>query len=255
MIDSAQSRMLVPVIGDFQIGKSTLVNCLVEEKVASMGKKRLATTKEVNTYPLDDFVAVCDTPGADDPEPGIVEKTEMALTSATAIVFVASGKIRKTIHEWLSKTSIIPCIFIYNCMDEDCWNPQSCDISEICSDIEREELEPSGHLARCIPVKGRYVWPVNILWGLFGVGLLDDEQAVEKIRSSASLDLGISVESMSETEFRAELWNRSGIEPLRKVLHNLPLQLLKHAAAHPELEIDRIVNRFAEEFRRRWSAA
>ncbi len=255
MNDCVQNRLTVPIVGDFQIGKSTLINCLLGDKVALMGKKRLATTKESKTYPLNDVVAVCDTPGTDDPEPGIANKTEKAVAAAKAIVFVVSGRIRKTFHEWLAKTPKIPCIFLYNCMDEDYWNPQSCDISEICADIEREELAPNGNLARSISVQGHYVWPVNILWGLFGVGLLDDEQALKTIRSSASINLGINVESMSETEFREELWNYSGIEPLRKVLHNLPLELLKHAATHPELEIDRIVNRFAEEFRRRWSAA
>ncbi len=255
MSNCARSRLTVPIVGDFQIGKSTLVNCLLEDNVALMGKKRLATTKESETYPLNDVVAVCDTPGTDDPEPGIADKTEKAVSTAEAIVFVVSGRIRKTFHEWLAKTPRIPCVVLYNCMDEDFWNPQCGDIADICADIEREELAPNGNLARCIVVQGHYVWPVNILWGLFGLGLLDDEKAVENVRCNLPDGLGINVKAMTETDWRNKMWELSGIEPFKNVLLNLPLELLKHVAAHPDQEIDRIVNCFDAEFKKRWSAA
>ena len=60
---------------------------------------------------------------------------------------------------------------------------------------------------------------------------------------------------LQDYEFRTEMLKRSGLLPVRDFLKNLPLELLKHAAAYPEQEIDRIIDRFAAEFKKRWSAA
>ena len=255
---STYNRLKVPIVGDFQIGKSTLVNYLVRSLVAPMGKKRFATTKEVQNYSFGNWVDLQDTPGADDPEPGIVEKTEKALARADAIVFVHSGKTpaehASGVLSWLSKTPGVPFVFLYNCMDEGVWDPQDADIGEICKDIENELLDPNGYLSRCIPIHGRFVWPVNILWGVFGIGLVKDSNVILDIRRVAKEDLGLDVDSMKDSVFMETMWDRSRIEPVRDLIENLPLEMLRHAASNPQQESDRIVDRFVAELKQRWSA-
>ena len=77
-------------------------------------------------------------------------------------------------------------------------------------------------------------------------------RAIRRICSYAEDDLDIFAEGDA---LRAEMLKRSGLLPVRDFLKNLPLELLKHAAAYPEQEIDRIIDRFAAEFKKRWSAA
>ena len=108
-----------------------------------------------------------------------------------------------------------------------------------------------------IPLNGRIVTPINILWARFGLGLIDsdsqeDTRDIPKIRTYAEEDLDISA---SGDALRAEMLKRSGFLPVRDFLKNLPLELLKHAVSNPQQEIDRIVGRFAEDLKKRWVAA
>ena len=145
-------------------------------------------------------------------------------------------------------------VFLLNCLNFEKWSPDENDniVSTIEAELETKRLKPI-----TIPLNGRIVTPINILWARFGLGLIDsdskeDMMDIRKIRSYSEDDLDIAAESGA---LRTEMLRRSGFLPVRDFLKNLPLELLKHAVTHPEQEINRIVDRFAAEFKKRWSAA
>ena len=96
------------------------------------------------------------------------------------------------------------------------------------------------------------VFPINVLWAQFGLGQPISGKQRDDIVEFAKTKLGLDLE---ESALRAEMLQRSGFLPVRDFLKNLPLEILKHVATNPQREIDRIVDRFAEELRKRWAAA
>lgn len=247
--------LAISIVGGFQRGKSSLVNALLGRNDAEMGRG-LPTTHENSLYSLSPAVSIIDTPGFN--ATGEDDCTAAsAIDKSDVVVYVhESNQLGQKYDEVFNRALAArkKMVFLLNCLNFEKWSPDKNDdiVSTIEAELETKRLKPI-----TIPLNGRIVTPINILWARFGLGLIDsdsqeDARDIPKIRTYAEEYLDISA---SGDALRAEMLARSGFLPIRDFLKNLPLELLKHAAAHPELEIERIVNRFAEEFRRRWSAA
>ena len=241
------------VVGGFQRGKSTLVNALVGRDVAEMGRGR-STTHKNKEYSLSSAVSVIDTPGfnANEDDDGTAAS---AIGVANVVVYVHESKALGDTHsDIFAKIRELGnrMIFLLNCCNFDKWSPDEND--DIVSTVEAE-LETKGMLPSTIPLLGRHVFPLNVLWARFGLGMEVSSHDAKKIRMVAEEDLDLSVGDISEDMLRAEMLQRSGFLPVRDFLMNLPLEMLKHVAANPQHEIERVVDRFAEELKKRWAAA
>ncbi len=247
--------LTISIIGGYQRGKSSLVNALLGRNVAAMGRG-LSTTHENGLYSLSPAVSIIDTPGfdANDKDDGTAAS---AIDKANVVVYVheskALGESCAEVFKYIREQGK-QMVFLLNCRNFEKWSPE--ENGDIVTTIEAE-LETKGLKSFIAPLNSRFVTPLNILWARFGLGLVDsdskeDARDIRNIRSYAEDDLGISAEG---NVLRAEMLTRSGFLPVRDFLKNLPFELLKRAATHPEQEIDRIVNRFADELKKKWTAA
>lgn len=247
--------LTISIVGGFQRGKSSLVNALLGCNVAEMGRG-LSTTHENSLYSLSPAVSIIDTPGfdANGEDDGTAAS---AIDKSDVVVYVhASNQLGQKYDDVFNRALAArkKMVFLLNCRKFEKWSPDENDdiVSTIEAELETKRLKPI-----TIPLNGRIVTPINILWARFGLGLIDsdskeDMRDIRKIRSYSEDDLDIAAESGA---LRTEMLRRSGFLPVRDFLKNLPLELLKHAVTHPEQEINRIVDRFAAEFKKRWSAA
>lgn len=240
----------IAVVGDFQRGKSTLINALLGRDEAEMGHG-LSTTHENQAYALSPAVTLIDTPGFD--ANGNDDGTaRQAVGEADVLVYVHESKMLGTTCAGLfqeAKDQAKRLVFLLNCCDFARWSPTEND--SIVSTIEAE-LDTKDILPSVIPVVGKSVFPLNVLWARFGLGMDVAPADVNKIHAYAE-EFDVPVSDMQF--LRAEMLKRSGFLPVCDFLRNLPLELLKHTASNPQSEIDRIVNRFAVEFKKRWTAA
>ena len=249
------NTLTISIVGNFGGGKSSLVNALLGHNEAKMGRG-LSTTHENVIYSLSPAVSIIDTPGfdANGEDDGTAAS---AIDKSNVVIYVHESKslgetcadVFKRVREQGKQM-----IFLLNCRNFEKWSPE--ENGDIVETIEAE-LENKGLKSLMIPLDGHFVIPLNILWVRFGLGLIDsvsqgDTRDIRKIRSYAEDDLGISAFDYAR---RNEMLVRSGFIPVRDFLRNLPLELLKHAVANPEREIDRIVDCFAKKFEKRWNAA
>lgn len=243
----------IAIIGGFQQGKSTLFNALLGRDEAEMGRG-LSTTHKNKECRLSSAVSVIDTPGfnANEDDDGTAAS---AIDNADVVVYVHESKpLDETCLGILSKiqNSGKRMFFLLNCCNSDKWSPAEND--DIVLTIEAE-LDAKGILSSVLPVSGRLVYPLNVLWARFGLGMGVEPRDAKNILTVAKEDLGLSVGDISDNVFRAEMLQRSGFLPVRDFLKNFPLEILKHVAANPQREIERVVDRFAEELKKRWVAA
>lgn len=207
MAQNQLQKSVIGIVGCFQNGKSTFVNCLLDSKVAMTGDGRATTRVStvfnwglvqevigiknnkrsnipfheyiVNSHkdtsislyeiklwkPILQHVSIIDTPGFNDSD----KDNQVALNSLDMmdfVVFVAQNKS-------LSQAEIniigeianrkIPFTVIINCKQSSrgLWDPLSTANANICKEIE-SILKNIGHVP--YPIKGRYVWPVNLAW-------------------------------------------------------------------------------------------
>ena len=251
-----ENVLRVAVIGDFQIGKSSLVNCLLAESRAKTGEGYFPTTNAAAEYPFAPGVVLVDTPGYDDANLEHAKISDEEIQKADVLIFVKTEKtLGKNDKAVLHKGEGKPMIVLFNCTHKthDTFGciPSLPENLETCEAI-CTELANDGMVGACLSVAGCLVTPLNILWTLLGLGLpISDEQENDTIQF-ARQNLGLNLQDKA---LRDEMLRRSGFIPVRNFLRNLPLELLKHAVANPEREIDRIVGRFAEKFEKRWNAA
>ena len=245
----------VVVIGDFQIGKSSFVNCLLAENLAETGEGFFPTTEASAEYMLAPGVSVVDTPGFNDSRRELEDRTNEEIAKSDIILFIKTEKILgerdKTI---LRKSGGKKTIVLFNCTDKTVgrrgWIPDAKANADTCDKI-RSQLVKEGMDTKQLSIDGRTVVPINILWAQFGLGLPITESQQNDISEFAAK------EKLNETDsvLRVEMLQRSGFLPVRDFLMNLPLEILKHVAANPQREIERVVDRFAEELKKRWAAA
>lgn len=255
----------IAIVGRFQQGKSTLVNALLSANKAKMGRGA-RTTSKVHEYELQrgSGVKILDTPGKDANATDDRAASEAIAKAAVVLILHPRDmdeRYRTIVEE--ATQSGRRCISVFNCLTDappSRWNPQHPTNLEICDNIETEIRDIRDGIAEAfIPVSGRIVYPVNILWARFGLGLFRKESELDRaderrIRLAAKT-IGIPEKEMTDEVFRKAILDKSGFLPLEHLLKNLPLELLKHVVSNPQPAIDRIADRFAKELKIRWTAA
>jgi len=248
-------KVSVAVVGDFEIGKSTLVNALIGDNRAEMGRGR-STTKENRCYRLADDVELVDTPGFD-----AVLKDDATASDAIAasnlVLFVRSGKaLDGDVYPRIIKHAIGAGkrgLFIFNCTNRSAWSPEEDNCLGICKTIESQIDKYEQFFMR---LNGRLVTPVNALWAMYGLGLLDGAakgaSATVEPRRNADADARKIVRYLKDdlgldddVDFKSEALRLSGVLPIRAELCKLPIEVLKQFAKDPQREVDLIVETFA----------
>ncbi len=132
MTEEKQTRYrsgYVALIGKPNVGKSTLLNHIVGQKVSIVSNKPQTTRRRVigiATTPAYQ-IAFIDTPGIHEPHTqlakSMIEQARMSLADANVIVFVADGshhpgEMDKEVSKLLKRESTIPVILCMNKMDQ-----------------------------------------------------------------------------------------------------------------------------------------
>lgn len=243
------------VIGDFQTGKSSLVNCLLGSERAWTGDGFRPETEEVAEYDFSPFLHIVDTPGFDDVRPGMEKTTIEAIHQSDAILFLKTERVL-TDHDKgiLGHAEHKALIVLFNCLGKDVRkraNPDLADNHNTCRLIEKE-LDNERLSDRLLPVAGHCVWPVNLLWAQYGLGLpLADEQ-VNDVESFIGCTLHMEG---NDSTVRAEMLRRSGVLEVRDCLVDLPVRRLRDAIGHRVKTLNRICDQFAAELGKRWGIA
>jgi len=252
-------KVSVAVVGDFQIGKSTLVNALIGDNRAEMGRGR-STTKENRCYRLADDVELVDTPGFD-----AVLKDDATASDAIAasnlVLFVRSDKpLDGDVYPRIIQQAIGAGkrgLFIFNCTNRSAWSPEEDNCLGICKTIESQIDKYEQFFMR---LNGRLVTPVNALWAMYGLGLLDDEaigaSVTEEQKERARADSRKIVRYFKDdldfdddADFKKEALRLSGAMPIRAELSKLPMEVLKQFAKDPQSEVDLVVETFASKLK------
>ena len=255
--DQSHNALRVSVVGDFQIGKSSLVNCLLTKTLAETGEGFDPTTNSAMVYQFLSDVLIVDTPGFDDTRSELTAKSKEEIRKADVVMFMQTDKtVENRKEEILRLVGGKPLIVLFNCWHKTSgrsgWIPEAQNNVDTCARI-RKWLANVGMESSLLPIDGKTVLPINVLWAQFGLGQpLYGDQNEEDIADFARKRLNLN---LPDSALRAEMLRRSGFLPVQEFLRNLPLELLKDAATHPDREIDRIVNRFTEELKKRWNAA
>ncbi len=247
-------KTTVAIVGEFQIGKSTIVNCLLESCKAVTGVG-LRTTAKNQRYELTPLVDLIDTPGfgafeADD------ATASSAIKDAFAFVFVMEAKmlgekIKKVIIPKMFKTGR-RCVFVYNCNNPENWDPCDENNADICQEIDAD-LKNLGHSDLCMPVDGHSILKINALWACYGLGLLQQQakskngkeedlakKSIRKIEKFIEREL----DDISPDRYQEEMLYRSNITVLRNFLEGMPMEVLKSFVQNTSREIKRISDRF-----------
>ncbi len=237
----------VAIIGNFQIGKSSLVNALLQKNVSQTGNG-LATTHRNRCHKLSPFVSLIDTPGlnANDKDNSTADK---AVSSADVLVYVHESKMlgdeTKRLEELIHKGKMI--LFLLNCKNREQWDPSDKQNQRIVQEIEAE-LELNGILDGFLRLGSTVVHPVNLKWALYGLGLLEQKENVKMPRyAKENLDIQTEIAD-SPQALRERMMQSSGFPAIREAILNLPYLLLHEAALNPEREIARFVAIFQTSF-------
>ena len=253
MKDRKSGAMRVAVVGDFQIGKSSLVNCLLGSERAWTGDGFRPETDAVAEYDFAPGIRLVDTPGFDDARRELTEASAGAIREADAVVFVKTeGTLRAHDIGILRGAHGKELAVLFNCTGTNgrpLAFPENAANADTCRKIEAG-LEAEGFGPDLREIAGRRVWPVNILWAQFGLGQFLDDGQREEVEGVAR---GAFRPEGDEAARRAEMWRRSGVPEVRAWLRNLPLRRLRDALENPERLLERILVRFAGELQKRWN--
>lgn len=243
----------IAVVGEFQRGKSTLVNCLLGRAAAKRGRG-LRTTASVAEHIIAPGVVIVDTPGfnaeLDDDKAALT-----ALASASAVVLLREDKgpdnrFGSTVAQ--IRNSGKPCLFLCNFSNADKgWIPDAEDEAVLALEAELEGLGASDSFVTPPGCSGKAV-PVNLLWALWAQGLAPE--ADDCISDWAEEELGMGLAGDGKADLRCELMRLSGFPPVREFLRTLPAQMLRMATSDPAREIERMLALLTTGFRKRWDA-
>ncbi len=122
--------MNIGVLGHFQNGKSTLINCLMGKLVCATGDGAISTTKKISRHELHKGLFLIDTPGMDANEQDNKETSSVIEQLDFAIVVLQNKGISEKdmvainlLHQYG-----IPMLVMVNCTDygnKNKWSPQS----------------------------------------------------------------------------------------------------------------------------------
>ena len=243
-VDSKNHNLEVAIIGDFQIGKSTFVNCLVGRNIAEIGKGK-STTHDLKSYQIGNGVSIIDTPGFNAPG-NRGDKDEQLAREAIDHAFAVIFYVKETMGD-LSKSIIDEairkgkrCVIVFNCVNREKWSPN--ENNDITTTIAAD-LASTGRSDSVIRIDGALVHPINALWAQFGLGLLDDTKEIKKISNYAFDDLGL----IQNIKLKDEMLRLSNFKAVQRYIQNLPLEALSDFLRDKNQLFKRIADRFSEE--------
>lgn len=232
----------VAVVGEFQIGKSTLINCILKQNKAETGQRGggISTTHKNSSYSLLGRFEIIDTPGfnAGDSDD---ETAEQAIKEAEVVLVVKSRKqLDDTYRTIIRRIKEKRALFLFNCSNPECWSPDDDNNSEIC-EIIGHQLKNEALDKPFVPINGKIVTPVNILWASFGLNLTDEDDSKKISRYLRNEEI---CESRDDTVLRQAAFSKSGFAEIQDYIENLPLNLLLHALQNS----DKLASDFADTF-------
>ncbi len=246
-------KTTVAIVGEYQIGKSTLVNCLLKSCKAITGRG-LRTTAEIQRYELTSLVDLVDTPGFDASKADD-EMASSAIKDAFSFILVMKAKMLSDtdmeIMRKIFKTGRRS-LLVYNCDNMANWDPEDENNQNVSQNIEAQ-IANAGLNDACMPINDDSILMVNALWAAYGLGLLQ-QQAESKNDTVAEWAKGEirKIEKFIKGEFddiplgqyKEEMLRRSNINVLIDFLEEMPLKVLISFTQDASKEIKRISDRF-----------
>lgn len=252
----ADDKIVVAVVGRFQIGKSSLINCLLGRREAKVGNGWKSETPTCADYTLASDLVIIDTPGVDD-NAARDKDAEDAIGRAHCILFVkdnlkAPGELEA---QWVDAVRGLdkPCVFVCNCMEgsqnqTQHWNPESDFNVSFCKNIQDVFLEKNG-FDMFMQIGTSRVLTVNTCWAQYGLGLLNDEELTVDVERTMTKRFG------SRTgDYRKEALELSNIGILRNFIGNIRMELLAHTFNRKDQILRCFTDRFCEEFAKRFQS-
>ncbi len=122
--------MNIGVLGHYQTGKSTLINCLMGELVCAMGDGAISTTKKNSKHLFREGVFLIDTPGMDANAQDDAETSSIVKQLDFSIIVLQNKEIstKDLVAINLLQKFGVPILVLINCTDyanKNKWNPQS----------------------------------------------------------------------------------------------------------------------------------
>lgn len=231
--------IVIAVVGEFQIGKSSLVNCLLGRSAAKIGNGWKSQTTTCVDYALSDDVVIVDTPGVNDTRDR--DKDALAaIKRAHCVIFVKDNQKQAGQLDCATmgaiKKEAKPCVFVCNCSSPQRSDPFGESNAEFCNDLTNEFIDRNGFSDVALPVAGKIVLPVNILWAQFALGLLEREEQVESVKRRLYVSENFEMEAMRKSNFL----------PVRDFVANIRLNLLLDYLSRKDSIMRRLRDEFAE---------
>jgi|GEM_PF-3366204 len=231
---ASTARLVVSVAGHFQVGKSTLVNCLLRERVAKCGDSTTPTTARAQPYPCGQLTLL-DTPGINAEEAHTWEMWKGIQRSDLAILVVSSLKeLSEPLKNLLAQIARerLPLYALVNCWDDKTWNdgdPDAAKDKQVVKAIISQIRERSKLIGSSI---------VNLEWAAAARGCLDDEERAEKL---------ITEYHSGDKDAPSSLDVRSGLLELEKFLFPDPLPAFSPAGLECIVLTSKFIRRLGKE--------
>jgi len=171
------ARLNVAVAGHFQVGKSTLVNCLLRKRAAKCGDTTRATTARTKPYSIG-HLTLLDTPGINAEEEHDMEM-EKGIQRADLVLLVVSSQTALSTYLTGLVSRIarkrIPFYTVINCWDDKVerdGDPETIGGNKVVSTIVSQLRMVSSSIGTDI---------VNIEWAAAARGCLEDETRAGKL--------------------------------------------------------------------------
>lgn len=267
----------ITIVGEFQNGKSTLVNCLLGAKYAPTGHGCRTTSccthflyGETNAAPrqiygatpsenylevtcnrpiLKDAILI-DTPGFDASKDDD-ETAKNAIRNSDIIIFVQgaqqlgerSFQILKNIRDAGKRM-----LFLMNCKDLQNWSPKDKHNMGIANNIEHD-LFNHGISSSLISIQSKKVWPVNPIFALYTAGQLEKERDFSQGTTKRhAIYLLKNIQILDKN--KEQLYQESAIPEVRRVIEEAAIMPLKELCKNMEQELQALTERWTSRLRK-----
>lgn len=267
----------ITIVGEFQNGKSTLVNCLLGAKYAPTGHGCRTTSccthflcGETNAAPrqiygatpsenylevtcnrpiLKDAILI-DTPGFDASKDDD-ETAKNAIRNSDIIIFVQgaqqlgerSFQILKNIRDAGKRM-----LFLMNCKDLQNWSPKDKHNMGIANNIEHD-LFNHGISSSLISIQSKKVWPVNPIFALYAAGQLEKERDFSQGTTKRhTIYLLKNIQILDKN--KEQLYQESAIPEVRRVIEEAAIMPLKELCKNMEQELQALTERWTSRLRK-----
>lgn len=273
----------ITIVGEFQNGKSTLVNCLLGAKYAPTGHGCRTTSccthflyGETNAAPrqiygatpsenylevtcnrpiLKDAILI-DTPGFDASKDDD-ETAKNAIRNSDIIIFVQgaqqlgerSFQILKNIRDAGKRM-----LFLMNCKDLQNWSPKDKHNMGIANNIEHD-LFNHGISSSLISIQSKKVWPVNPIFAWYATSRLEwdlhsPNKETRKDAEELIDDIQFFCKKKKWQYSLQKLETESGIPEIRRVIEEAAIMPLKELCENMEQELQALTERWTSRLRK-----